>query len=102
MAALDDVLLPDGLRTRLGSGAANLSGGQRLRIAVARAMVAGRTAIADEPTAKLDRHTASAVRRALVGMARTRLVVVATHDSELASAADLTIDLAAARSREAA
>jgi ATP-binding cassette subfamily C protein len=99
---LDDVLLPDGLRTRLDSGAANLSGGQRLRIAVARAMVADRTVFADEPTAKLDRHTASAVCRALVGMARTHLVVVATHDSELVSAADLTVDLAAARSGEAA
>ena len=33
---LDDALLPGGLEARLDRGGANLSGGQRLRIAVAR------------------------------------------------------------------
>ncbi|WP_217578254.1 ATP-binding cassette domain-containing protein [Mesorhizobium sp. GbtcB19] len=90
---LDDALLPDGLDARLDKGGANLSGGQRLRIAVARAQLSGGTVLADEPTAKLDHETAEAVRRMLLEMSRTRLVVVATHDRNLAAAAHLTVDL---------
>ncbi|MDX8465124.1 ATP-binding cassette domain-containing protein [Mesorhizobium sp. VK23B] len=90
---LDDALLPGGLEARLDKGGANLSGGQRLRIAVARAQLSGRAVLADEPTAKLDRETAEAVRRMLLTISRSRLVVAATHDRDLADAADLTVDL---------
>jgi ATP-binding cassette subfamily C protein len=90
---LDDALLPGGLEARLDRGGANLSGGQRLRIAVARAQLSGRTVLADEPTAKLDRQTAEAVRRMLLAISRSRLVVVATHDRDLAATADMTVDL---------
>ncbi|RWE77286.1 MAG: ATP-binding cassette domain-containing protein, partial [Mesorhizobium sp.] len=82
-----------GLDARLDKGGANLSGGQRLRIAIARAQLFGRTVLADEPTAKLDRATAEAVQRMLIGISEARLVVVATHDRELAAAADLVVDL---------
>jgi ATP-binding cassette subfamily C protein len=90
---LDDALLPGGLDARLDKGGANLSGGQRLRIAVARAQLSGGTVLADEPTAKLDRETAESVRRMLLEISGARLVVVATHDRDLAAAADVTIDL---------
>ncbi len=90
---LDDALLPGGLDALLTRGGGNLSGGQKLRISVARALLAGRTVIADEPTAKLDAGTAGLVRKALVGMAHSHLVVVATHDRELAAASRVTIDL---------
>ncbi|HWK15536.1 MAG TPA: ABC transporter transmembrane domain-containing protein [Rhizobiaceae bacterium] len=90
---LDDALLPGGLAAQIGDDGRNLSGGQRLRIAVARAMLTDRTVIADEPTAKLDPHTASAVRRALTAMAANRLILVATHDDELAALADKAIAL---------
>ncbi|RWM39236.1 ATP-binding cassette domain-containing protein [Mesorhizobium sp.] len=90
---LDDALLPGGLDARLDKGGANLSGGQRLRIAVARATLAGRAVLADEPTAKLDRETAEAVRRTLLAISRSRLVILATHDRDLVAAADITVDL---------
>ena len=90
---LDDALLPGGLDARLDKGGVNLSGGQRLRIAVARAQLSGRTVLADEPTAKLDRAAAEAVRRMLIEISGTRLVVVATHDRDLAAAAELVVDL---------
>ncbi|WP_434723980.1 ATP-binding cassette domain-containing protein [Mesorhizobium sp. RIZ17] len=90
---LDDALLPGGLDARLDRGGANLSGGQRLRIAVARAQLCGRTVLADEPTAKLDREMAEAVRRMLLEISGTRLVIVATHDRDLAAAADILVDL---------
>jgi len=59
-------------------------------------------ALADEPTSKLDSLTAALVRGALHDMARSRLVVVATHDAVLAGRADLTIDLEGARPFEVA
>ena len=99
---LDDGLLAGGLDAHLAMGGANLSGGQRLRIAVARAALSERSVIADEPTAKLDPATARAVRQALVEMAGSRLVVAATHDPELAALAGRVIDLDALEKREPA
>ena len=99
---LDDALLPGGLERPLQAGGADLSGGQRLRLAVARAMLTDRIVLADEPTAKLDWHTAALVRRVLVGMAASRLVVVATHDRQLTAAADQVIDLSGQQSIEVA
>lgn len=90
---LDDRLLPGGLSARIADGGSNLSGGQRLRVALARALASRRDVIADEPTAKLDPETAAAIRQALREMARTRLVVVASHDPELIALADRQIAL---------
>jgi ATP-binding cassette subfamily C protein len=80
---LDDSLLPGGLDAAVEPGGANLSGGQRLRIALARALLAEGAVFADEPTAKLDAQTAGLVRDALREMAATRLVVAASHDPVL-------------------
>lgn len=99
---LDDDLLPGGLSARIIDGGANLSGGQRLRIALARAQVSERPVIADEPTAKLDPATAKAVRGALLDMAKSRLVIVASHDPALIALADRGIALHAAPSLETA
>jgi ATP-binding cassette subfamily C protein len=93
LGLLDDTLLPGGLDAPVAANGANLSGGQRLRIAVARALVSSGIVIADEPTAKLDARAAMLVRRALVGLAKTRLVLVATHDHDLEHVADVTIRL---------
>jgi ATP-binding cassette subfamily C protein len=90
---LDDTLLPGGLGTRISAGGENLSGGQRLRIAVARALISDRPIFADEPTAKLDAANAARVRAALADCACKRLVVVATHDLELKALATLVVDL---------
>lgn len=90
---LDAALLPGGLDAPVEPGGANLSGGQRLRIALARANLSARPVIADEPTAKLDAETALAIRQMLVAMARDRLVVVATHDRALAALAERVIVL---------
>jgi ATP-binding cassette subfamily C protein len=99
---LDDELLPGGLAARVDKGGANLSGGQRLRIAVARAALTGRTVIADEPTAKLDPVTAASIRRVLSDISRSRLVIAATHDEGLAALADRAIVLAENEPLEAA
>ena len=85
---LDEALLPGGLDARIDENGTNLSGGQRLRIGIARSLISGGMFFADEPTAKLDPTTAKLVRQVLVEMAEWRLVVAATHDERLIEAAD--------------
>jgi ABC-type transport system involved in cytochrome bd biosynthesis fused ATPase/permease subunit len=99
----DDPHWPGGLDAPVRAGAENLSGGQRMRIAVARLLLRPGLAFCDEPTAKLDPVNAARVRQALRAAARHRLVVVATHDPALAALADRRVSLGAApRERQAA
>ncbi len=80
---LDERLLPGGLEARIAEGGDNLSGGQRMRIGIARILLSRRVVLADEPTAKLDPQTAILVRQVLTEVATQRLVIVATHDDQL-------------------
>jgi ABC-type transport system involved in cytochrome bd biosynthesis fused ATPase/permease subunit len=80
---LDETLLPGGLNARIAEGGDNLSGGQRMRIGIARILLSGGVVLADEPTAKLDPRTAKLVRQVLTEVAERRLVIVATHDEQL-------------------
>jgi ABC-type transport system involved in cytochrome bd biosynthesis fused ATPase/permease subunit len=84
---LNERLLPGGLNARIAEGGDNLSGGQRMRIGIARIMLSSGVVVADEPTAKLDPETAKLVRRILTDVAKRRLVIVATHDQQLIEAA---------------
>jgi ATP-binding cassette, subfamily C, bacterial CydD len=84
---LDERLLPGGLEARITEGGGNLSGGQRMRIGIARILLSDGVVLADEPTAKLDPVTAKLVRQVLVEVAKQRLVIVATHDERLIEAA---------------
>jgi ATP-binding cassette subfamily C protein len=84
---IDERLLPGGLAARIAEGGENLSGGQRMRIGIARMMLSSGVVLADEPTAKLDSNTARLVRQVLIETATRRLVIVATHDPQLIEAA---------------
>jgi ATP-binding cassette, subfamily C, bacterial CydCD len=77
--------LPAGLDTRLGDGATGVSGGERARIGIARALLADpEVLVLDEPTAHLDTATARAVAdtvlAARTGTAGRRSLVWITHD----------------------
>lgn len=62
-----------------------LSGGQMQRVAIARALVNNPDIIlADEPTGELDSHTNVQIMDILKEVSKTRLVIMVTHNSEMA------------------
>lgn len=62
-----------------------LSGGQMQRVAIARALVNNPDIIlADEPTGALDSHTSVQIMEILKEVAQTRLVIMVTHNAEMA------------------
>ncbi|UYY77281.1 ABC transporter ATP-binding protein/permease [Sphingomonas sp. R1] len=74
-----------------GSG---LSGGERRRLGLARALLADRPLLlADEPTADLDDASAEAIAALLRTVAAERAVIVATHDPRLIAIADAEVSL---------
>jgi ATP-binding cassette subfamily C protein CydCD len=73
--------LEDGLDTRLGDGASQVSGGERARLAVARSLLADQQVLVlDEPTAHLDHATAELLARQVLSGTRERSVVWITHE----------------------
>ncbi|MEG3146507.1 ATP-binding cassette domain-containing protein [Sphingomonas sp. RT2P30] len=80
---------PDGLDTVIDPRGSGLSGGERRRIGIARALLVERSLmVLDEPTADLDRDTADALIAVLKEVALERAVLVASHDPSLIAAAD--------------
>lgn len=62
----------------------NLSGGQKQRVAIARELMKNpEVLIADEPTAALDPKSASVIINILKQIAKTRTVIIVTHDSSM-------------------
>ncbi len=81
--ALEQVGLGDQLRKK----PSEMSGGQMQRVAIARALVNNPDIIlADEPTGALDTETSVQVMEILKEISKERLVVMVTHNPELAEA----------------
>ena len=97
-AGLDDFIARmEGMR--LGEGGSGISGGEALRLALARLAVAGsaesiRLLLLDEPTAHLDAASAAQVRDAITRMARGCTLLAATHDPALIAALPFELRLA--------
>ncbi|WP_314970145.1 ABC transporter ATP-binding protein, partial [uncultured Actinomyces sp.] len=81
MEALERV----GLAEHVGKKPSQLSGGQMQRVAIARALINDpEILLADEPTGALDSKTSVQVMDLLRDVAQDRLVIMVTHNPELA------------------
>lgn len=76
-----------------------LSGGEKQRVAIARALVKNsRFILADEPTGNLDTKTSKEIIKLLKDISKTKLVIVVSHNEELAKEyADRIVELADGR-----
>lgn len=80
---------PEGLDYQVGQFAAKLSGGQRQKISIARAILSGaETIILDEPTASLDIPSTMDITSAVENLKGKRTVITVTHDEQLVRACD--------------
>lgn len=80
-----EALTAVGLKEHIHKKPNQLSGGQMQRVAIARALVNNpRIVLADEPTGALDSDTSVSIMKLLQEVAQDRLVVMVTHNPELA------------------
>ncbi len=91
-----EALASVGLGEHVNKKPSQLSGGQMQRVAIARALINDpEIVLADEPTGALDSHTSVQIMDLLTQIAKDRLVIMVTHNPELAAAyATRTVNLA--------
>jgi putative ABC transport system ATP-binding protein len=85
-----------GLEEKAGSRAADLSGGQKQLVCIARALVSNpRVIFADEPTGNLDSNTGKNVEDLLFRLNREHgiTLVIVTHDRDLAARCERQIHI---------
>ena len=82
----NNALIKVGLKDHINKRPAQLSGGQMQRVAIARALVNDpEIVLADEPTGALDTTTSKQVMDLLKEIAKDKLVIMVTHNAELAN-----------------
>lgn len=80
---------PEGLEYQVGQFGARLSGGQRQKLSIARAILTNaEILILDEPTASLDVIAAGEIVNTIEALRGTRTVVTVTHDARAIRTAD--------------
>lgn len=97
---LAQVLEQTGLVGRQDEVASHLSGGEKQRLAIARAVYKGATVVfVDEPTASLDAANRRKVIDLLAGFASDgRTVIISTHDSEMIDRCNFLHEIGSSRS----
>ena len=81
-ACCDDFIeaLPDGYDTLIGEGGASLSGGEKQRISIARAMLKDAPIIIlDEATANVDPENEDRLQKAIEALTRNKTIVMIAH-----------------------
>lgn len=96
-ACCDDFIenLPDGYHTIIGEGGASLSGGEKQRISIARAMLKhAPIVILDEATASVDPENEDRLQKAIEALTRNKTIIMIAHRLKTVRHADqiLVID----------
>ena len=96
-ACCDDFIeaLPDGYDTVIGEGGASLSGGEKQRISIARAMLKDAPiVILDDATANVDPETEDRLQKAIEALTRDKTIIMIAHRLKTVRHADqiLVID----------
>lgn len=81
-ACCDDFIeaLPDGYNTVIGEGGAHLSGGEKQRISIARAMLKDAPiVILDEATANVDPENEDRLQKAIEALTRDKTIIIIAH-----------------------
>lgn len=74
------VALPQGYQTRIGEGGASLSGGEKQRISIARALIKdAQIVIFDEVTANVDPENEDRLQKAIEELTRDKTVIMIAH-----------------------
>ena len=91
----EKILKDFGLSNRVNHYPYQLSGGEQQRVAIARALINNpKLIIADEPTGNLDKKNTDLILSFLLSLKQPgRLILIATHNRELASKVDLRLTL---------
>lgn len=96
-ACCDDFIeaLPDGYDTVIGEGGASLSGGEKQRISIARAMLKDAPIIIlDEATANVDPENEDRLQRAIEELTRDKTIIMIAHRLKTVKNADQILVLA--------
>lgn len=81
--------LPEGYDTLVGEGGSTLSGGEKQRISIARAIIKDAPILLlDEPTASLDARNETLVQRAIADLVKGRTVIMIAHRLKTVQNAD--------------
>ena len=90
-ACCDDFItaLPDGYQTVIGEGGASLSGGEKQRISIARAMLKNAPIIIlDEATANVDPENEDRLQKAIEALTRDKTILMIAHRLKTVRRAD--------------
>lgn len=88
------IALPEGYKTPVGEEGLTLSGGEKQKIALARAILKGSPILLlDEVTSNIDEDSRRSIYEALRDIAPEKIIVVATHERSFIRDKDNVVDL---------
>lgn len=86
--------LPSGLNYEINPNSTNLSGGQKQKISLVRAILKNpNLIILDEPTSALDTNSIDKLKEYLIDIKENKIIIIVTHDKGMLDIADEVISM---------